>query len=154
MTKQEGVIFGLIGVGAVVVLYILWQESQAGPETAANGEAIPETPSQQQYPTVPPINLGDVELNENANPAQISNTPLGDYQLPTVQVGTSQSECGCEDQSCEPAGVPVNQQIIPKEVLKAATDNLASYTNKVRAYQSAGPQPSPSAAGSGGFLAG
>ncbi len=133
--KTEHHIGLLIGVGAIVVLYILWKESQAKQTDAS--VSPPVTPSGYQPPVYPngqPINLGNVTINDApAPPFQLYNGPSS-ADFPTVGVddlGTAQSSCGCQEVDCDAAGVPVTFQHIPASVFKRAASNLHSYISKV-----------------------
>jgi hypothetical protein len=129
--KTEHYVFGLIGIASAIVLYYLWQESNTGGQPAtATGDAIP-APQGPTYPNAQPIQLGNVTINDGtAPPEQLYNMPLDGVQLPTIAVGTPNSECGCQDDDCDTAGQPVTVQTIPAGVMQAGADNLASFQSK------------------------
>jgi hypothetical protein len=124
--KKEYYLFGLLGIGALAVLYFLWREN-----AAATSTAIPEPAGAPQYPNAAPINLGDVNLTETAPPYLTANVPLDGYNMPTVAVQDN-SGGGCCVDDCEAAGIPVTVQTIPKSVLDAGFENLKSYAAKVQ----------------------
>jgi hypothetical protein len=134
--KQEYYIFGLVGIGAVIVIYFLIQEQNATAAAAAgDGSAAPPPGvGQQSYPNVQPIQLGNVTIG--ATPPEQSYN-MG-QQFPGVQVGTAQSECGCDDDDCDQAGIPVTTQTIPQSVLAFAGSNLASFQAKVAGTTTSG----------------
>lgn len=133
--KQEHYIFGMLGLAAVAVLYFLYKESQTAQSAVPNPDGIsgagvvPMAPSAQSYPSIAPIQLGDVILQQ-APHEQLYNTQLDGAQLPRVKIGTAHSECGCEDDDCEAAGTLVSVQTIPDHVFQAAVKNLHSYIAK------------------------
>lgn len=131
--KKDYYIFGLIGVGAAIVLYWLWYESQsaaAAPSTAT-GDVIPVSGAQPSYPNVQPIQLGNVTINDGtAPPTQFASAT---ETVPRVNFGTPHSDCGCMDDDCEQAGVPVTSQTITPAVLKSGADNLAGFMAKTSA---------------------
>lgn len=131
MMKQEHYIFGLISVGAIVVLYWLYQESQAAAPAAAGASPDLSSPAPApSYPNAQPIQLGNVYIGTTPA-AQSYNVQPNGAQLATVAaVGTPQSECGCEDSDCEAAGVPVTVQTIPQSLVNSAAKNLATFTSK------------------------
>ena len=125
--KTEHYVFGLIGIAAVAVFYYLWMENQA-PSGVAAAVAAPD--GTQSYPNVAPIQLGNVTIG--ATPSDQSyNVPLGDAALPSVQIGSAQSPCGCDDNDCESAGLPVTVQNIPDSVNQANIKNLQSFSQKM-----------------------
>lgn len=131
--KQEHLIFGLIGVGAAIVLYLLYVESQSGgASSAAAAEApIPGGSSVQSYPNPNPIQLGDVTINETT-PGYMTGNRTG-REFNPVKVtgkGAGLDHCGCEDNDCDAAGVPVTEQKIEQSVLDAAENNLNSFIRK------------------------
>lgn len=119
--KQEHYIAGLVGIGAIIVLYLLWHESQAT-ATAAPASAVPVPSGAPTYPSAQPIHLGNVTLG--ATPEQIASLA----QLNPVAVDTS-GPCGCDDNDCDEAGVTVTVQKIPEAVLKHATSQLSAFLN-------------------------
>lgn len=136
--KQEHYIFGMIGFAAVVVLYLLYKESQAGQSTApintdaiSGASVVPAANAAQVYPAVAPIQLGDVIL-QVAPPEQTYNAQMDGALLPDVQIdpgtGYPQDAC-CND--CDPAGTPVTVQHISQALLDSASSNLASFSTKV-----------------------
>jgi hypothetical protein len=126
--KTEHYLFGLIGVGTVIVLYLLFKESQPSASASASVAPVAEN-TVPSYPAPPaPINLGDVNLSQTP-PYQ--NYNLSGSQNPTVRVGTSHSDCGCDDNDCDTAGLPVTVQTISDDVLSAATKNYQSFASKV-----------------------
>lgn len=130
MMKKEHYIFGLIGIGAAIVLYWLWRESNAASQpSTATGAVIPTPSGQPSYPNAQPINLGNVTINDGTAPA--SQFAHASNTVPRVSIGTAHSDCGCDDDDCEQAGTPVTVQSIPQEVLQAASDNLAGFMAKV-----------------------
>lgn len=162
--KQQHYIFGLVGIGAVAVLYLLWRENQSAQNTVAatpvvTGNGIPT------YPNAAPINMGDVYISGATPSSQSYNAPADASLYDVVKVGpqphdgTLQSACGCQDADCESAGVPVTFQTIPHDVLQRASESLSSFAAKTsgptggvaaaRVTFSAGPPP----AASGGTLA-
>jgi hypothetical protein len=132
--KQEYYIFGLVGIGAVVVIYFLMQEQNAAAANQDSSVAPPPGVGQQTYPNVQPIQLGNVTIGSTP-PEQAYN--LG-QTVPSVQIGTCQSECGCDDDDCDQAGIPVTTQTIPKSVLAFAGANLASFQAKVAGTTTSG----------------
>jgi hypothetical protein len=129
MTKQEGWIFGLIGVGAIIVLYLLWLESQQTPPPVTGGAVIPAS-SSQSYPSIPAIDLGNITIG-GANPSQVYNTPLGEYLTGGFQVGSPQSDCGCAEADCEEAGIITASPTIAPKVLAMGIANVASFQSKI-----------------------
>lgn len=143
--KQEHYIFGLIGVGALIVLYVLYMESQSA-------QPAPTAPPDlggggfQSYPSAPAsIQLGNVYLGAPPNTAtpatQSYNTPTGGVgalpQSQSVAVtdsgsGSGDDSCSCDsDGECDSAGVPVTQQKISSGLMTSVTNNLQSYLTKV-----------------------
>jgi hypothetical protein len=127
--KQQHYIFALVGIGSLLVLYMLWREMQQQP---AASSVIPSPSGGPQYPTipVPAIDLGDVILS--APPATVYNVPLDGEQLPTVKIGSELSDCGCQDNDCEQAGLPVTIQTVSPSVLKQSVLNLDSFRAKTQ----------------------
>jgi hypothetical protein len=128
--KKDHYIFGLLALGAVAVLYYLYQENQAASPAADSGAIVPE-PSYPSYPNAQPIQMGNIYLG-TPPASQLSAAP-NVTPAATVQVGNAQSECGCDDDDCAAAGVPVTVQTIPAPILQAATSNLDSYITKTTA---------------------
>jgi hypothetical protein len=138
--KQDHYIFALVGIGAVAVLYLLYKENQAAQDAAPAGIPVPVAGSQPQlsYPNSAPIDMGNVTINEAQAPsAQLYNTPFDASHFRAVEVnasqGTEHSGCGCPDQACDQAGIPVTRQHIPESILRRAVDNLASFQAKTTA---------------------
>lgn len=131
--KQQHYIFGLVGVGSLAVLYFLWRESQ---QQTAPSTVVPAPSGGPQYPNVPvqPIQLGDVNIT--APPETTYNVTLNGQVQPTVRVGNAHSDCGCQVNDCEAAGLPVTVQTIQDSLLKQMADNVASFHSKVASFQS------------------
>jgi hypothetical protein len=130
--KQEHYIFGLIGIGAIIVLYWLYQESQAAAPAAASAAPDLSSPAAPVYPNAQPIQLGNVTINDTPTPAaQNYNMQPNGQQIPTVSV-TPGSDCGCEDNDCEAAGAPVTTQSISQTVVDSNAKNLMSFTAKTQ----------------------
>lgn len=123
--KQQYYLVGLLGLGALAVLYFLWKQSSASPANPGQPEPVgaPEYPNASQ-----PIELGDVNITD-APPYLTANVPLGGYDVPSVVLGSNSEGCGCDD--CDPAGIPVTQQTVPQSVFDAAKANFDSYISKV-----------------------
>jgi hypothetical protein len=133
MKKQDYYIAGLIGAAAVVVLYLLYRESQNTTQAPASADGtndlVDAATAQPPYPNVAPIQLGNVTIGSTP-PNQ--NYNVASDQVPTLQVGgAGDSGCGCEDNDCEQAGQVVSTQTIPQAVLQSGIDNLASFQGKV-----------------------
>jgi hypothetical protein len=129
MTKQEGWIAGLLGVGAVIVLYLLWVESQKASTPVTGGAVVPVSGA-QAYPNLPVINLGNISIGA-ANPSQLYNTPLGEYMGGGFAVGSPQSDCGCPVDDCEGAGIITASPSIPLAVLTSGITNLRTFQSKL-----------------------
>lgn len=141
--KQEHYIFGLLGIGAAIVLYFLWKESQA-PATTVSQTVVPAAVDKQPYPNSAPIQLGDVNIG-TASPQQLYNIPSADQLFGGVKIGTAHSDCGCAENECEGAGLPVTVQTIPEHVVKQALKTYAAFAAKGSApsgFTSAGSQVS------------
>ena len=127
MTKQEKIIAGLIGVGAVLAIIYLWYESQAA-NTAPNPgvDPPPGVPIQGgAYPNSTPLNMGDINIVNGSNPDAVYNVPLNGLQIPNLQIGDDgNGSCECGDQYCEDAGVLVSRMTVPQKVLDQAIANL------------------------------
>lgn len=138
MKKEHVILSGLIGIGGLIVIYILYKELASQP-AAAPPVSVPEN-NQPSYPAANPIQLGNVTVNNAAPPAMVYNTPLNGLQIPTVQVAddTGTGEC-CDTDPCEAAGVLQSVQTVPQDVLDTATNNFYAYQNKVTFQQSAKP---------------
>lgn len=143
----------LIGVGAVLVLVYLWYESQQSAAQAtsdtASGAAAPN--GAQTYPQAAPqpIQLGDV----NVGGSQTYNIPINGNPFNPVQIGSCQSDCGCNDDDCAQAGVPVTVQTIQQAVLTAVQDNLKSYQSKTAYATMPASAASAGVSGNGGAVA-
>lgn len=127
--KQEHYIFGLLGIGAVILFYFLYKESTTASNTATSVAPVPASgvqPNPYPAPAVAPIQLGNVYLGDTPG-YQSGNIST---HKPSVQVGNDHSECGCDDNDCEQAGTAVTVQSIPDDVLTAASLNLSSWQAK------------------------
>lgn len=126
--KQHLLIFGLVGVAAVAVLYMLYKEGQAGAgSVTATGETVPEPNAQgPTYPNSQPIQLGNITINDTP-PNQSYN--VSDSQIPTVGIGNTDG-CGCEDNDCEQVGTVQTTQAIPEHILKTSMENIVSFQAK------------------------
>jgi hypothetical protein len=138
MKKEHALIAGLIGVGGIVVIYLLIKEFSTQ-ETATPPVSVPEN-NQPSYPAASPLQLGNVTVNNAGPPSMVYNTPLDGLQVPTLQVGNDDGtgEC-CDTDPCETAGVLTTVQTIPAGVLDTATKNFNDYQQKVTFQQSAKP---------------
>lgn len=123
--KKHYYIFGLVGIGSLLILYFLWTDSQG----AATVGGVSPSPGSPQYPTSPeqPIPTGG-DIIVNAPPATLYNVPMDGAALPTVKVGTAQSACGCSDNDCDSAGVPVSVQTIDSKLIDSMWANVQSFT--------------------------
>lgn len=137
--KKEHYIFGLIGVGAVIVLYILFKEMASSQAASDSGTIpVPEGVSAAQtYPAPQPINLGNITIGETP-PTQSYNLPVNDYALPTVQTGSPQSDCGCDDNDCDEVGTCQTVQQVPDNVLEDMVSNVQSFQQKVAGKTNSG----------------
>jgi outer membrane murein-binding lipoprotein Lpp len=129
--KTDYYIVGLIGIGAIAVIYLLMQENAAAQQTQAptDENAAAPSPVTPVYPQAAPIQLGNVYIG-TTGPNQSYNAAENGDQIPTVGVDTG-SDCGCADSNCDEAGIPVTKQTISKSVLDSVTDNLNSFQSKV-----------------------
>lgn len=131
--KQEHYIFGLLGIGAILVLVYLMHEKNGavGPVAGSTpdagvGNAFP------QYPNSKPIKTGDITINGFA-PDSLPNVPINGVQIPQVEtepdLSGGCSGCG-SDTYCEDAGITVSTMKVPQRVLDAAVSNLQSFQQK------------------------
>jgi hypothetical protein len=123
--SKDHMLFGLLGLGAVAVLYLLWKESQAAPDVAAE-PGPPEGSQLAAYPNVSPIRAGDFIIN---GAGLDNNVPSNGVQLPTVHVGEDSGDCPC-DAGCDSAGTPTTMQNIPDSVLKQSASDLESFEQR------------------------
>jgi len=138
--KQNHLIFGLIGIGAVALLIYLMKQSGGSSSVTAAAPASAVAPAQNtgpSYPNANPIQMGDFEVGGSPINLTYNTGP----QLPKVKVAKANgngcgSGCGGCDKDCTLATALQTIQSIPEPVLQQAQDNLNSYTSKgVQYYQ-------------------
>lgn len=132
MKRDQYVIAGLLGVGALLVFWYLSRLSAAsatigGPSATMPSGAPGGVP---QYPNTPnPIQMGDFEVAGSPITLTYNQLPGGQNSLPTLHIGapsTGGTSAGCCDQ-CDAAGQPVNVMTISPVAIKAAYDNLRGF---------------------------
>lgn len=126
--KQEHLIVGLLGVGAAVVIYLLWRDAQAAAVPAAI-PGPPEGSTISAYPNVAPIAPASFNIN-GFNPDSVGNVPVNGVQIPRVDIGAGDGEGGCCENECADAGVLQSIQTIPPHVLDRAVSDLGNYQQK------------------------
>lgn len=134
--KDKYTHFALIGLGAVIVLWILIKQMQAQ-KTA--GPAIVESApgAAPAYPNSQPLKMGDIEIG--GSPINITyNTGTGGFDpdsrvelQPGANSATPGGSCSCEDDPCaQIPGTPVTVQKVPAKVYQVAVDNFSGFVSK------------------------
>jgi hypothetical protein len=142
--KTHYAILAVLGIGAFIVLAYLMR-SRLGAGAAAGvspGEAA--TAGAGDYPTAPPIQLGDFTIQNP--PVNLTYNTDPNLRPSTIVIGgsgqvTAGSACGC-DGACvgSSAGVPYTSlKTISPDFLQSASSNLGSFGLKLST-----PMPAPS----------
>jgi hypothetical protein len=128
MTKEKYIHFGLL---AVAVLFVLWYLMKHGAPTATAEAVSPSAPNPADaanYPSVPAINLGDVNISV---PPYITYNQGqgGKYLAGSAEIGDGPNSCcgGCG------AGSFVNTPSVPDDVYKNAVSQYQSFLSKMAA---------------------
>ena len=156
--KQEHLVVGLIGLGAVAVIVFLVYEGRQ----QSGGGAVAEVPvpvpgpgaaQSPAYPNAPtPINFevggSPVNLTYNTFPADFSPTGTQVRPLDSACGNGGCDGCGTGCDSCTQTQQPVTVQSVPPSVLAGAADNFSTFVAKAAPVRAAARVTS--AAGSGG----
>jgi hypothetical protein len=134
MTKNDKIIAGLIGVGAVLaIIYVMKSGNGQNAATNATGEVLPPNPiNLPSYPNTQPIPSTSFTVVSGSAPDALYNVPVNGYPLSDYGLGEIGDGCPCggDTDPCAEVTTLQSKMTIPPEVLKAAVSNLKSYQQK------------------------
>lgn len=140
MTKQEKIIAGLIGVGAVLAILYLIYESNQGQGAAEPAVGITPPPSAlPTYPNAQPIKAGDITIVNGSAPDSLNNVPIGGYPGTEYGLGdlTGADGCPCDCDPCEQVTTLQSKMTIPQTVFENAVSTLKSFQQKKTTFTGA-----------------
>jgi hypothetical protein len=134
--KQEHIVAGLIGLGAIAVLvYLYYENSNSTPAAAAAPVPSPGAATAPAYPNSQP----SLNFEVGGSPINLTyNTFPPDFSAEGTQVAPLSSACGnggCDGcgsdcDSCTQTQTPVTVQTVPPQVMQTAQSELNAYAAK------------------------